>query len=581
MRAGILQVTLKHSLIPLAVLTLYFAALSLVLSVIVPEYADNVNAAFAGKSWRFFLLLTVVFSLVFLFGFRLAGDKKTPLPTERGRFRAADLLLVLLPLSPVVEYVINNQDILTPRGSLYVLIVFFVFSGLFAIVIPVLLGRFASLRTLMLLGTAFAFMVTGMASLSASFNWLEAGNFRIQLLIFGGIFIVGRILYGSAVGRKFARCFVAGFFIVNSLAGLTSRGSESTLPESPPEENRLAELVGSCRPLSTPNIYLLIYDAYVVNETMLGYGIDNRAQEEFLESSGFIIYPHTYSIGAHSISTMSRVFNASVDYYGTHRKAASGNGVVHNLLRNFGYETYGLFASDYFFRGIGSSYDFSFPGVKNSHTLLTKAIFMGEFRFDVEFDQPSDEEFVGRKLSVLGDSPPGPRLVYIHTPIPNHSQNSGACLPDETDLFRDRLEEANHQMNRDLETLLSNDPEAIIIVAGDHGPYLTKNCYETGGHYDISEITRLDIQDRFGTFLAIRWPDGDFSGYDDITVLQDIFPAISAYLFNDRKFLEARIEPHTRNGIVISNAAVRDGIIIGGINDGEPLFLTPGDYYAR
>jgi hypothetical protein len=130
-------------------------------------------------------------------------------------------------------------------------------------------------------------------------------------------------------------------------------------------------------------------------------------------------------------------------------------------------------------------------------------------------------------------------------------------------------------MKLDIDTIIRNDPGSIIIVAGDHGPYLTKNCRSLGGgNFNITEISRLDIQDRYGTFLAIKWPTDDFSIYDDITVLQDIFPAIFAYLFRDDKLLDAKADSRLfRNKDVISGASVLDGIIYGGINDGEPLFV--------
>src|SRR3990170_8981881 len=112
-------------------------------------------------------------------------------------------------------------------------------------------------------------------------------------------------------------------------------------------------------------------------------------------------------------------------------------------------------------------------------------------------------------------------------------------------------------MQEDLDLLLENDPEAIIIIAGDHGPYLTKNCDSTGkGDYDLSEITRQDIQDRFGTFLAIRWPSDNFDTYDDIIVLQDVFPSIFAYVFQDAKLLEAKVRPEIIQIEKISGASV-------------------------
>ncbi len=111
-------------------------------------------------------------------------------------------------------------------------------------------------------------------------------------------------------------------------------------------------------------------------------------------------------------------------------------------------------------------------------------------------------------------------------------------------------------------------------MAGDHGPYLTKNCIGTGDDYDISEISRHDVQDRFGTFLAIKWPVEKSSGYDDISVLQDMFPAIFAYLFEDERLLDAKVESLTLRNEVISGVSVRNGIINGGINDGEALFIN-------
>jgi hypothetical protein len=274
---------------------------------------------------------------------------------------------------------------------------------------------------------------------------------------------------------------------------------------------------------------------------------------------------------------MSRTLNASAEFYGDMRKGVSGDGIVQNLLKSFSYETYGMFWSAYFLQGIGSSYDFSFPTdspeASSSHELVTKAIFMGQFAFEIEFNTISHERFVKRKLSTFESVPSGPRFVYMHVFLPGHSQNSGACLPDETALFEERLVQANYEMKQDIETITQKDPSAIIVVAGDHGPYLTKNCYATGGQYGISEISRLDIQDRFGTFLAIKWPNEDFSQYDDITVVQDIFPAIFAYLFEDDTLLDARIDPTTLYPEVISGASVSSGIISGGINDGESLFV--------
>jgi len=430
----------------------------------------------------------------------------------------------------------------------------------------------------MILGLAFVFTIISMSSISDYFHWFEKGALRKQLMVFSGVFLVVWLFY-NLNQRKILYLFIGLNFIVNSSLQFL-QGDVADATSARMEENKLLSLVGKRTPAITPNIYLLLYDAYVPNETMLAYGIDNSAQESYLEEQGFTLYPRTYSIGATTLATMSRVLNASTEYYGNHRRAVSGDGVAQKLLRNAGYETYGVFPYDFMFQGIGSSYDNSIPqNGSPSSVLLLKGIFMGEFRFDIEDDEYNEqthEQFVESKRRIFEAISGKQVFVYMHSNLPTHTQNSGSCLPDETDQFKERLRRANLEMKQDVNMIVGNDPSAIVVVAGDHGPHLTKNCFDTTDVYDISEISRLDIQDRYGAFLAIRWPTGDFVRYDDITVLQDLFPAVFAYLYKDATILDSKIEPiiPVQPYSSISGATVDHGSIRGGIDDGEPLYVS-------
>ena len=584
-------------LVPLAVLTLYFASLSWFLSWLLPEYGTNVNAVFADTAWKFSLAAAGLYLILFVFlKIHLLFDRHfvsldEPLKKQirnalafknKNTIEKADFILILLPLTPVAQYILDNQDILSLWGSLYVLAVFAAFSALPIIIVPLLLRITGSTKTLMILGMAFAFTITNMASLSARMQWLEEGLLVTQLFVLGAVFFIGWGLY-NLVGRKFLYAVIAIFFVASSALAAMATGpghGTETVADLADSGNDLMTMVGSRTPAFTPNIYLLIYDAYVANETMLAYGIDNSAQEEYLETLGFQIYPRTYSLGTGSTQTMSRVLNASIEYYGEPRRAASGDGIVQNLLKGFGYETCFISWTDYFFRGIGSSYDFSYPTAPSpseehsSHELLMKSVFMGEFRFDVEFDTIPTEQFIQFRLSVFEDVPDKPRFVYLHNDRPGHTQLTGVCRPDEIPLYEWKLGLANSQMKQDVEAIINIDPGSIVVVAGDHGPYLTKNCRPDLTDYSTSEISRLDIQSRFGTFLAIRWPTEDFSEYDDITVIQDLFPALFAYLFKDDALLEARVEPTTLTYGIVNGVTVEEGVILGGIDDGEPLFVS-------
>ena len=115
-------------------------------------------------------------------------------------------------------------------------------------------------------------------------------------------------------------------------------------------------------------------------------------------------------------------------------------------------------------------------------------------------------------------------------------------------------------MLEDVRLAIANNSDAIIIVAGDHGPYLTKNCYATILKHEMSEIDRLDIQDRYGSFLAIRWPEDRPDESGDIKILQDIFPSIFAYLYDDRTYLDFRVDSTTLYTYAISGAYVKMGL---------------------
>lgn len=580
--------------VPLVVLALYSVVLSWFISWLVPEYPANVNGDFVGRVWIWSLVAAGLYLIAYVAlpiflryfvvfegkkkGRQVSEAKKTSRPAFKNSIEKFDLILVLLPLTPVVQYILNNQDILSPLGSLYIIAVFLAFSVLLVIGVPALLGLTGTTKTMMLLGATFAFMITNMASLSAGAHWFERGSFPIQLIAFVGLFVVAWLLY-FRVGRKFLYAVVAIFFVVNSISAWW--GARQSTETALPGDNKLVQLVGTKEPSSTPNIYVLVYDSYVVNETMLQYGIDNSAQEGYLEAEGFKIYPHTYSLGAESIRSMGRTLNASTKLYGAENSAVAGDGVVQNLLKKFGYRTYGIFPTNIFFRGVGSDYDVSFPqtsssaAASSSHDLLVKAIFMGEFRFDVGFTPGLYTDFLEYKQGILETASDAPRFLYMHDVLPGHSQISGKCLPDEMIRYKERVDQSNDNMKGDVETIIQNDPGAIIIVAGDHGPHLTRNCTTAmASRVGIAEVSRLDIQERFGTFLAIRWPSAAYSQYDAITVHQDVFPAVFAYMFDDDSLLQAKVEPTTLYSEYICGAYVTDGIIHGGVNDGEPLFVA-------
>ena len=132
-------------------------------------------------------------------------------------------------------------------------------------------------------------------------------------------------------------------------------------------------------------------------------------------------------------------------------------------------------------------------------------------------------------------------------------------------------------MKNDVLNVLKNDPNSIIVLVGDHGPYLTKNCSGLQDLYDTSLINKYDLQDRYGTFLSIYWPK-DIKGIDyNIQMSQDIFPAILSKITNNNNlFDELKVERKFfwdwEVNWTVGGVNVNEGVIKGGIDSGKPLF---------
>jgi hypothetical protein len=271
---------------------------------------------------------------------------------------------------------------------------------------------------------------------------------------------------------------------------------------------------------------------------------------------------------------MSRFLNASTSLeFSNERVYTSGNAFAPNLLGMQGYTTFGVFPSDYYFGTNQPIWDVFSPTIKGnrSYSPLARGILQGEFRADASFNAMDYEDYILTKRQYLSANSDSPIFFYTHNQYPGHSQNSGRCLPDETIQFAERLEIANEEMEQDALAVIAARPNSIVVIASDHGPYLTKNC--TGlGNFSGDEIERLDIQDRYGAFLAIRWSNDVTPAYD-LQVLQEVLPAVFSEASGRSNYWDHRDIPKSTLGFASGPVRVVDGYIVGGQHDGQPLFL--------
>ena len=218
----------RNIIIPLAVLILYCFAFALLSTQFIPE---GVNTVFVNRFGRYLLIPLAVFSILFFILINTKISGKLKLSPSTNKFTASDLFLLLLPLTPVIQYILNNLDLLTFTDSLVVLGFFILFSGIFIVIIPALLGSMGSTKTLKIVGLTFAFTITYMALLSHNFSWLEKGSIKIQLLFFSSVFLVTLFLY-NLKNKWILYLSILALFLSNGIVQVIEQSTGKDDPDS-------------------------------------------------------------------------------------------------------------------------------------------------------------------------------------------------------------------------------------------------------------------------------------------------------------------------------------------------------------
>jgi hypothetical protein len=496
---------------------------------------------------------------------------------EHEKFSAQSLLVLFLPMTPVVQYIIANQDILTFGDSLVVGAFFLVISAVLTVGISWLLSSVIPQLLTMTVTLSLIFHVLNMANLVSLFS----GEKRLQVAVF---FLAALVIFLLlAVNKKLLYIFAIIFFVVN-IATALFQSDETSSYQAIEQESGILNFTAQRTPVHTPDVYLMIYESYANQEMLDYYGYDNSEQLNFLLDQGFAIYDGIYTVGPRSLLSIAHLLHVDPLARFANRRdiiAKDAHGLA--AFKAAGYSNHSIMTNDYMIRGSDPLlYDEYYPNPTDpdysvaSSRIIIDAVLEGQFRVDAEFSRVSNEMYVTEKRKFLAQEVSQPRFLYTHNNYPGHSPDTGVLRPNETQLYLDKFAVANEEMRQDIQSHANANRDAIIIIAGDHGPYLTKNGKELET-YAKSDISRIDVQDRYGVFLAIKWPEKEIVDQYDIDILQDVLPAVFAYLYDDENiFTNTRLDRETLYTYTTGGVGVQDGIIVGGADDGKPLFDNTG-----
>lgn len=384
------------------------------------------------------------------------------------------------------------------------------------------------------------------------------------------------------VFEKRMRALAGVLGLMTATAVLTVMGSLSS------ESSPLAKAQGSGKYLldvelkETPNIYFILVDGFASLEFMADNDIDVSDFSSQLEESGFTLYTDTYSNYQPTTAAMPAILNMEHHYYTLNesrahfsevsrvaRQVIGGDNNVSHLLRNNGYSIQYIHQRNYLLMQ-GCSADSCFPEFDPLHGarilfshIFKRDLLLKEDRVTKFFSIDNVESEVSR---LLQDQSNAPRFQYIHVFYPNHSPNDVAGHCDEQyelESYVTRMRSASDYLLRQTNDILSHDPEAVIILASDHGPFISNACAPLGFINTVEEY-----RDRAGVLTAIRWPSSYQGEFDDrIVTGVNLFRFVLASLAVENTPL---LDSTARDDVFIRDPGLRRYRII---DNGKP---TPG-----
>lgn len=274
-----------------------------------------------------------------------------------------------------------------------------------------------------------------------------------------------------------------------------------------------------------PNIYWFVLDGYGQSQNLKTSGDD--AQDQFvhsLETRGFRLSPEArsnYPLSVLSIATTSsadyiiRPADTPVDYSLLYRRIQGDNAVV-STLKASGYRYVHVPGDQWDASRCSGFEDLCVGGSllgEAEWTLLRMTPFRDLFDSASVHAQRADPLHRVNQLQAL--KPPEPFFAFIHliNPHPPYYETGPSCERREAPyLLRSPWGEPedywwavqclNRRLVPAIDLILEDDPNAIVILQGDHGPGHGIN-FSDG---DPSGWTDSDLDLRLGVFSAMRLP---------------------------------------------------------------------------
>ncbi len=337
-----------------------------------------------------------------------------------------------------------------------------------------------------------------------------------------------------------------------------------------------------------PNIYLFWLESYhdfALQESV--YNIDTAPMKAYLQKNNFKIYENTYSDGQATLFAFEALFSmgesrakplGKLDVMSSVRSLLAGDdrNVVLKNLKDNGYLTQLTFLEHFFYVTGGQRLKnldvvnyktnqftvlhpiiaFIAPSFRTQLFLTHRGSLAEQVKFFTENGLQSGKPFF---LTFKGGA--------SHTPVTGYTYEDAATWLAPSG-YPALMKAANKELIQIVDGIIERDPQALIILMGDHGSlrfgplWRGKSVSQFKKQAEAAGIEYKDsVDDIFNVHLSIRLPDGDMYDLAQGHYMSQVnlFTHIFAYLSNNPEVLKTR--PVSRS-LFYGVEIIKDGKIL-------------------
>ena len=286
-----------------------------------------------------------------------------------------------------------------------------------------------------------------------------------------------------------------------------------------------------------PNVYFIEPDGYVSFSELKKpfYKVENSKFESFLEEENFKTYPDFRSNYSATLSSNGATFMMKHHYYDLDtssedvenaREIIMSDNIVLNAFKQNNYETYFLSETPYFLLNRPKlGYDHSnidYSDIAYIHNGMGKT-----------------EPVLEPLASFVKDEVDKPKFFFIQLLKPWHIKSrkgSSEGKEAERNHWIEAMRKSNNLMTDIISEIKQNDPEALIMIMGDHGGYVGLDY----GDQSYKKTQNRDVvYSIFSTNLTIHWPNNIVPEYDSkLKTPVNVFRILFSYLSENESYLD-------------------------------------------